>query len=150
MRYLAFAASLCALLFAAAVPAAEASSPHPSRPAAVGRVPSSGSVGFNGTVAASLGLRARSHASKFTDVTLNDPVIGVYPQNTEVHVFCVLNGPSETGPWGTTAIWDAIDYYQEPGQNVTFYSPIPPYAVSSDAWINTGTNSPVAPLCSSA
>jgi hypothetical protein len=139
------------MLLAAAVPAAQASSSSPFHPAAKSHVssPSVATTTFSGFVDASLGLNARSHASKFTNVTLKDPIIATYPQNTQVHILCVFTGPAETGPFGPTTVWDAIDYFQEPGGTLTFYSPIPPYAVSSDAWINTGTNNPVAPPCSS-
>jgi hypothetical protein len=57
-------------------------------------------------------------------------VIGTIPYGTEVQIDCVVYGPAETGPYGTTALWDRLPGYQGDA----------PAAWVSDAWIDTGRN----------
>jgi hypothetical protein len=59
-------------------------------------------------------------------------VIGTIPYGTDVQIDCVVNGPAETGPFGTTTLWDRVPGYQ--GND--------PAAWVSDAWLNTGRNDP--------
>ena len=102
---------------------------------------------FNGCVNASAGLKFRSHSGG-GNVTWNDPPIMTAPFGTRVWIDCYFTGPSVTGPYGTTDIWDDIAGYIEPGQSiVTVFSNPGTYAVASDAWIYTGTNNPVVPHC---
>jgi hypothetical protein len=102
---------------------------------------------FNGCVNASAGLKFRSHAGG-GDVTWNDPPIMTAPYGTRVWIDCYFTGPSVTGPYGTTDIWDDIAGYIEPGQSiVTVFSDPGTYAVASDAWIYTGSNNPVVKHC---
>ncbi len=62
-------------------------------------------------------------------------LIGCVPLNTSIVVQCVANGPAVTGPWGTESIWDKYTW-----NGMTGYS--------ADAWIMTGSNTAVAPPCS--
>lgn len=59
-------------------------------------------------------------------------IIGQIPYGTSVQIDCVEVGPPETGPFGTTSLWDRLPGYQ--GNN--------PAAWVSDAWIDTGRNDP--------
>jgi hypothetical protein len=102
---------------------------------------------FNGCVNAGAGLNFRSHSGGGS-VTWNDPPIMTAPYGTRVWIDCYFTGPSVTGPYGTTDIWDDIAGYIEPGQSiVTVFSDPGTYAVASDAWIYTGSNNPVAKHC---
>jgi hypothetical protein len=56
----------------------------------------------------------------------------LHPANSALWIVCYVNGQSITGPYGTEAAWDL-------GDDGYYYS---------DAWIWTGSNSPVVPVCS--
>ncbi len=59
------------------------------------------------------------------------PAGPTHPANSPIWIVCYVNGQSITGPYGTESVWDLGDdgYY---------------YA---DAWLWTGSNSPVVPQC---
>jgi|HubBroStandDraft_1064217.scaffolds.fasta_scaffold12002_3 hypothetical protein len=62
------------------------------------------------------------------------PQIGCVPAGTTLTIDCVLNGQSVTGPYGSETTWDHTSYSGQAG-------------FVSDAWIYTGSNSPVAGSC---
>lgn len=62
----------------------------------------------------------------------NYPIVGTIAQGTAVSIDCVGYGTAVTGPYGTTTLWDEIGN----GHWVT------------DAFVNTGTNLPIAMPCS--
>ena len=57
-------------------------------------------------------------------------IIDQVPYSTFVVVDCQVNGPAETGPFGTTTLWDRLAGYEA--------NDTPAWV--SDAWVNTGTN----------
>lgn len=58
-------------------------------------------------------------------------IVRVLPEGSHVPIFCQKAGQSVTGPYGTSNIWDGIAN----GEYV------------SDAYVNTGSDGYVAPLC---
>lgn len=94
----------------------------------------------NGTVAATAGLNVHSGSP-------TGPVIDVMPYQSVARLYCWVYGPTITGPWGSTSVWDAVAGYTTPwGQNVV-YGP-GPHPFSSDAWLNTGGDtSTMLPHC---
>lgn len=58
-------------------------------------------------------------------------IVGSLAQGTGVSVYCVADGTAVSGPFGTTTLWDEIGG----GHWVT------------DAFVNTGTNAPIAMPC---
>jgi hypothetical protein len=81
---------------------------------------------------------AYTFASPYLNVHPGDPangpdlsqVIDQVPYSTFVVVDCQVNGPPETGPFGTTTLWDRLAGYEADGTP----------AWVSDAWVNTFTN----------
>jgi uncharacterized protein YraI len=61
----------------------------------------------------------------------NNRIIGSLPNGTRVTIQCYATGTAETGPWGTSRVWDNIG-------NSRWVS---------DAFVFTGSNNPVAPHC---
>lgn len=59
------------------------------------------------------------------------PVVGSVPNGTPVTINCQAHGTPETGPFGETDLWDCLS-------DGTYVS---------DAFVATGTNAMVAPLC---
>jgi hypothetical protein len=59
------------------------------------------------------------------------PVTGTIASGTQVTIFCTSRGTRETGPYGTTDLWDML------GQGKWI----------SDSYVYTGTNNAVAPPC---
>lgn len=59
------------------------------------------------------------------------PVVGSVADGTVVTINCQAHGTPETGPFGETDLWDCLS-------DGTYVS---------DAFVNTGTNAMVAPLC---
>lgn len=59
------------------------------------------------------------------------PPVGSLPEGTTVTILCQARGTTETGPYGPTDLWDKLDNHN----------------YVSDAWVYTGTNDMVAPLC---
>jgi hypothetical protein len=52
-----------------------------------------------------------------------------------VRITCTWNNDAVNGPWGSTDVWDGIDYYVTPDcvtHSVGYDNLV------SDAWINTG------------
>ncbi len=140
-----------ALLAMSAIPAAAfalaAVSPAEAASSCSGVGSSVNGTTFNGCVMASAGLNLRSHTGG-GNVSFNDPVIMTAPFDTRVWIDCYFTGPSVTGPYGTTDIWDDVAGYIEPGQSiVAVFSSPGTYAVASDAWIYTGSNNPVVKHC---
>jgi hypothetical protein len=102
-----------------------------------------GGIRWNGCVFAVAGLKVRSHNGT-GPVTTGDPVIATYSVNTLLHVECTLSGFGVNG----STLWDAVDAFQPPGGRVTFFVPsVNPFPVSTDFWIYTGTNNPIARHC---
>jgi hypothetical protein len=66
---------------------------------------------------------------------LQQPVDYTLPTGTVVTILCTLTSDYVTGPYGRTNIWDMVGASEGHGD------------FASDAWINTGTNNPVAPRC---
>ncbi len=62
------------------------------------------------------------------------PQIDCIPAGTTVTIDCVRSGQPVTGPYGTESTWDHTSYNGQAG-------------FVSDAWIYTGSNSPVAGSC---
>ena len=58
-------------------------------------------------------------------------IIRVLPEGAKVPIYCQTPGPTVTGPYGTSNIWDNIDS----GEYV------------SDAYVNTGSDGYVASRC---
>lgn len=56
------------------------------------------------------------------------------PKGTSVTIYCTTSGPAQTGPYGTSSVWDRTVYGGATGY-------------VSDAWVYTGTNNPVAGAC---
>lgn len=100
-----------------------------------------GQVFVNGTVAAQLGLNVRSDSP-------TGAVVDTMPYNSTALLSCWVSGPSVTGPWGATSVWDAVESYTTPsGSNVALSDP-GHYALASDAWLNTGGDtSKMLPHC---
>lgn len=61
-------------------------------------------------------------------------VIGSIPDRTVLTITCQTTGPTATGPWGASSIWDKVTYGGKTGY-------------VADAFIYTGTNGRVAPDC---
>ncbi|HEX4431125.1 MAG TPA: hypothetical protein VHZ96_17780 [Frankiaceae bacterium] len=60
-------------------------------------------------------------------------IVGEVSQDEYVSIDCTQYGDAVTGPWGTTALWDHIDY---------------PYnGYVSDMWVNTASGKPVVGSC---
>ncbi|WP_344337641.1 hypothetical protein [Kitasatospora putterlickiae] len=79
------------------------------------------------------------------EVAWSDELFAAFPYNTGLRVFCRLSGPSVTGPWGGSAIWDRVGFYEWPGAG-GYGSTVRTLAVP-DAWVYTGSNNPVVPHC---
>ncbi|GHJ36944.1 hypothetical protein [Streptomyces sp. TS71-3] len=94
--------------------------------------------GVTGTVDAPAGLNLRSGSPTGT-------VVGTMPRGTRAHVDCWVPGPSVTGPFGATTVWDAVDSYTTPtGDIIDFNGRV----LASDAWIDTGGDtSRMVPRC---
>jgi hypothetical protein len=60
-------------------------------------------------------------------------ILGAVTQDQYVHIVCTQYGDAVTGPWGTTTLWDYIDY--------------PYYGYVSDMWVNTASGQPVVGSC---
>jgi len=95
---------------------------------------------ITGTVAAGLGLNVHSGSPTGT-------VIDIMPNGSTARLSCWVSGPSVTGPWGATSVWDAVEGYTTPsGQNIDFVGGT--HVFSADAWINTGGDtSKMLPHC---
>jgi hypothetical protein len=136
---------LVALIVAATVVVLPTSAYATAPCSGVGTAIPGSTLHWNGCVYATAGLRARSHSGT-GPVTGTEPILGTYPFGTKVYIYCYLTGASVTGPNGPTTIWDAVSEFQPPGGAMNAYGP-GPFAVSSDAWIYTGSNDPVVPHC---
>ena len=88
-----------------------------------------------GTAVAGNGLNVRLAANGSGSDLLNSPITAVIPYGSQVHITCTWLNDSVTGPWGSTDVWDGIDYYVTP-DNVTH--DVGPDNLVSDAWVNTG------------
>jgi uncharacterized protein YraI/predicted esterase len=64
-----------------------------------------------------------------------DTLVTCIPVNTVIPIDCTASGSSVTGPYGTETTWDQTSYGGQGGY-------------VADAWVYTGTNSPVAGSCS--
>lgn len=64
------------------------------------------------------------------------PVVACVPTNVTIAIDCTASGPSVTGPYGATTLWNHTSYAGKSG-------------FVSDAWVYTGSWNPVAPGCSS-
>ena len=87
-------------------------------------LPAYASVG--GTIDSS-GSSVNIHSGPGTNYSM----IGSIAQGTGVSIDCIANGTAVSGPFGTTTLWDEIGS----GRWVT------------DAFVNTGTNNPIAMPC---
>jgi hypothetical protein len=87
----------------------------------------------SGTVAANPTLNVRT-ASGSGNVGTGS-VIGTIPNGSTVRIGCTYPGPSVTGPWGSTSVWDAIFGYTDPGGT---WHGLSGWAFVADAWINSG------------
>jgi hypothetical protein len=83
---------------------------------------------LTGRVIASPCLNFRS--GPYSSATL----IGCIPYNTIIDISCTSSGSSVTGPYGTESTWDYTSWNGTSG-------------FVSDAWVYTGTNSPIARPC---
>jgi hypothetical protein len=93
-------------------------------------VPAEAASSVNGRVMAQLGLNVHSGSP-------TGQAIDTMPYNSTAQIYCWVSGPSETGPYGSTSVWDALDGYTTPsGQSVVFGAGAK--AFSSDAWLDTG------------
>jgi hypothetical protein len=93
-------------------------------------VPAQAASSVNGRVMAQLGLNVHSGSP-------TGQVIDTMPYDSTAVIYCWVSGPSETGPYGSTTVWDALDGYTTPsGQSVVYGAG--PKAFSSDAWLDTG------------
>ncbi|MGB7962226.1 MAG: cutinase family protein [Propionicimonas sp.] len=86
--------------------------------------------GATGKVLASPCLNLRAGASG------SSALIGCIPQSVVVSIQCTAAGPSVTGPYGASTIWDKTTWNGKTGY-------------VSDAWVYTGTNAAAAPSCGS-
>lgn len=103
----------------------------------------------NGTAAAASGLNVR-HCQGCRDGVPSTalPTIYTLGNGTKLWIRCYYHGETVSGPWGSSDIWDVVPEFQEPGQPVASFSPYggnPP--VVSDAWVYTGSMTPVVPHC---
>ncbi|GAA4012444.1 hypothetical protein GCM10022384_66440 [Streptomyces marokkonensis] len=73
------------------------------------------------------GYRVNVRSGPGTDYS----VVRALPEGTSVRIYCQMSGTRESGPYGTSNIWDNIGS----GQYV------------SDAFIRTGSDGYVAPRC---
>jgi hypothetical protein len=62
-------------------------------------------------------------------------VIGCIPYKTVIPINCTAQANAVTGPWGTETVWDQTTYNSQLG-------------FVADAWVYTGRNVAVAPVCS--
>ncbi|WP_125778305.1 CHAP domain-containing protein [Antribacter gilvus] len=83
-----------------------------------------------GTVMADPCLNIRAGA------TTGSAALACAPYGTSLTVQCVVYGSSVTGPYSTSTLWNRVSY-----GGVTGYA--------ADAWMNTGTDGPVAGACGS-
>jgi hypothetical protein len=88
-----------------------------------------------GTASAPGGLNVRLAANGSGSDLLNSPITAVIPYGSRIDITCTWPNDWVTGPWGSTDVWDGIDYYVTP-DNVTHY--VDPDNLVSDAWVNTG------------
>ncbi|MFE7562486.1 hypothetical protein [Kitasatospora sp. NPDC057500] len=102
------------------------------------------SIVWNGCVAATDGLWSRFYDGR-PQVAWSDELFMAFPYNTGLRIFCWLNGPSVAGPWGSSAIWDRVGFYEWPGGGGAGFT-YRELAVP-DAWVYTGSNDPVVPHC---
>lgn len=95
---------------------------------------------INGRVDAQYGLNVHSG-------TPTGPVIGTMPYGSTAQLYCWVSGPAETGPGGTTSVWDEVGSYTTPsGTNYAYAGG--GYTFSSDAWLDTGGDtSKMLPHC---
>jgi hypothetical protein len=100
-------------------------------------------ITWNGCVVAGAGLNVRAHSGT-GPVSRQDLVVFTYPVYTLVHVECTLGGFNVNG----STLWDAVDVFREPGGPVVFFTPADnPFPASTDFYIFTGTDNPIAPHC---
>ena len=94
---------------------------------------------ITGTTAAGAGLNAHLDPNGAAGPIAGGQVVAPIPVNSTVYIDCAWYDANETGPWGTTNVWDLIEGYRTNGtyHDLTGYAG---QAFVSDAWVNTGGN----------
>ncbi|HEV2377605.1 MAG TPA: hypothetical protein VGS19_36270 [Streptosporangiaceae bacterium] len=96
---------------------------------------------LTGTTVAGAGLNVHQDLNGGAGPIHNGPVIAVIPYNSTVYIDCYWYDAPETGPWGTTSVWDDIEGYRTPDGNYHDLSAYNGDEFVTDAWVNTGGNS---------
>ena len=109
-----------------------------------------------GVVAAILSLTGTANAYSITGTSVaagltaylgpngtGDPigsgdVVDSIPNNSTVYIDCYWGGVPETGPWGPTWVYDALEGYSTPSGSYHDLRGYPDLVFVSDAWVNTG------------
>ena len=90
---------------------------------------------LTGTTVARAGLNV--HLVKDGGIATS-PVITAIPYDSTVYIACWNYDAQETGPWGTTKVWDALAGYRPPGGSYQDLSHDGGVPFVTDAWVDTG------------